>query len=194
MKELKMGMLILTAFLLGLTPGLSWAATATASATVSATIPSAATIGLVRDDNTVGRSPISQIVFDRVDSADPGVTEPNPGYMYAPYRSEGGLNWHVAEIAANGSTLTLSVSVSGAVGQTQLSSVLKLWSGGFFEPSKAVPITGTASTVWESAEGWQRQLSRPFIGTVPFVYQLNIAGLPSGGPFTGTITFTLVTT
>lgn len=194
MKEIKREMVVVIALFLCLFPGLSWAAQATAQASVSATIPSLTTIALDRDEKSTGRGSADTIIFDKRDDQDLGSGIGDAGFMYAPYRSEEGFNWHVAEIGANGSSLTLGVNVAGAIDQIPLSSVLKLWSGGFFRPGESVPISGTASTVWEFADGWQRQLNQPFTGTVPFVYQLNVSGLPSGGPFTGTITFTLTTT
>lgn len=192
MKKVKIIMVMTMAILFAFAPMTSYAATATTTASVSATIPSVTTVSLTRDSNSVTRGSATQILFDKRDDQD--MTGGDAGYMYAPYRSETGKNWHVASIAANGSTLSLDVSVTGTVGTTPLVNILKIWCGGFFTPGSSTPITGTNSTDWEWANGWQRTLSQPFTGTASFNYQLNIADITAGGPYSGNITFTLTTT
>lgn len=169
----------------------AFAGTSTATATVSATITSITSVALTRDTNSVTRGTATQIVFDRLDSVDmPGG---DAGFMYAPYRSETNKNWHLAAIVANGSTMTLAMTVSGNVGTTPLSSILSVWSGGFYTPGATTPITGTPSTAWEFANGWQRSLSQPFTGTVPFNYRLSVSGV-AAGVYSGSVTLTLTTT
>jgi len=189
MKILKATVLIMA--VLALVPVASYAASATASATVTAQVPVATRVSLVRDANSVTRGSATNILIDRLDGNDPGVTNPNFGFMYAPYRSETGKNWHVADMVANGASMSLSISVTGSVGSTPLSSLLKLWCGGFYTPGATTPISGTASTDWEFANGWQRSLARPFIGTAPFNYRLDVSSVPGGQTYTGSVTFTL---
>lgn len=194
MKRLNIVTVMVMVLALALSPGLSWAATAAAS--VSATVLSIATITLTRDESSVTRGSATQILFDKRDGGEtPPPASPNPAYMYAPYRAggEAGKNWHVAQIAANGSTLTLSASVTGAVGAIPLANILAVWSGGFFLPGSTTPIDGTADNGWRTLNGWTRTLSQPFIGTVSFNYQLNISQVGSG-TYAGTVTFTLTTT
>lgn len=197
MKNLKliMGML----FLLLVCAPQTFAETSTATATVTASVPSVTLVSLARDTNSASRGSAVQILFDKLDSAD--MSGGNDGYMYAPYRSETNMNWHIAQVVANGATMVLSMTTDGSVGTTPLSSVLKVWCGGFFTPGATTPITGTASadktgqpgSGWEYANGFQRSLSQPFVGTVPFNYQLNVSGLASGS-YSGGITITLTTT
>lgn len=172
------------ALILVLVSTAAWAATDIASASVSATVASVCDVSLIRDDNSVARGSITQIVFDKRDDKD--MTGGNAGFMYAPYRSEGASkNWHLAQIVANGSSVVLSAAVSGSAGTKQLSDVMKVWCGGFFTPGAKTPIDGTATpttTGWEWLNGWQRSLSRPFTGTVPFSYQLLIGELPGAQP------------
>lgn len=192
MNKLKISTTAVMAILLALIPAVSYAATATATTSVSATVPSVTTISLIRDTNSTQRGSATQILFDRRDDQDmPGG---NAGYMYAPYRSETGKNWHVASISTNGSSLILKASVAGTVGTIPLANILNLWCGGFFSAGSSTPIPGTPSTNWEVANGWQRNLSQPFTGSVPFNYQLNISGVLAGGPYSGTVTFTLTST
>lgn len=169
--------------------------TATAQASVSVTIPATCTLSLGRDTGSSTRGTATQILFDKLDSAD--MPSGDAGLMYAPYRSEGG-NWHVAQVSANGNNISLSIAVTGTVGSTSLASLLKVWCGGFFKTnSGGIPITGTPSTVWETAGGWSRSLTgQAFTGTVPFNYQLDISSIPSGTYAlpTGAVTFTLAST
>lgn len=178
--------------MLAVCAGSAFAGTSTATATVSVDIPGLTSVSLTRDTGSVTRGTATQIVFDRLDSAD-GQVDGNAGFMYAPYRSETGKNWHIASVVANGATMTLGMSVTGSVGTTPLSNILKVWTGGFYTPGATTPISGTASTAWEFANGWQRSLSQPFTGTVPFNYQLSISGLTAGS-YSGGITLTLTTT
>jgi hypothetical protein len=182
---------IAIAFLLVFSAAFSWAAIDTATATVSAILTAVADVNLDRDTNSVTRGSASQVVFDKTDDKD--MTGGDAGYMYAPYRSETGKNWHVAKITANGSNMVLSASVSGTLGSKSLSDILKVWCGGFFTPGATTPITGTASTEWEYLNGWQRSLNKPFTGSVSFNYQLNISEV-GAGTYSGNITFTLTTT
>lgn len=169
---------------------------ATATATVTAEIPALTLISLDRDTNSVIRGSADEIIFDKLDSDDK--TDGSAGFMYAPYRSEAdeGKNWHIAKIIANGSTMTLGMSVTGYAGSMPLSSILRVWCGGFFLPGSNTPIEGTATPQepgWEYAEGWQRDLSQPFTGTVPFSYQLNVSQVGAGS-HSGSIMLTLTTT
>ena len=190
MKKLVLVMAIAFLFALCIKP--SWAATDTATATISATITPVTDVTLIRDDNSVTRGSATQVVFNRTDAVDLG-SSGSPAFMYAPYRSETQKNWHVAQIIANGSNMVLSASVTGMAGNQDLSSVLRVWCGGFFTPGAKTPISGTetpTTTGWEYLNGWQRSLDRPFIGTAPFNYQLDISSVQAG-TYSGTITFTL---
>jgi hypothetical protein len=139
----------------------------------------------------VTRGTATQILFDKLDCTD--MTGGDCGFMYAPYRSEQGKNWHIVQIVANGSTMSLGITVTGSIGATPLSSILKVWSGGFYRPGATQPISGTPSAEWEYATGWQRTLTQAFVGTVPFNYQLNV-GSAAAGSYSATVTFTLITT
>lgn len=179
--------------LLTLSVTLAFAGSSTATATVTATVPSLTLVSLSRDTNSVTRGSATQIVFDKLDSVDmPGG---DPGYMYAPYRNptEKDKNWHIAQVIANGSTMVLGMSATGSIGATPLANILKVWCGGFYAPGATNPLTGTRSEAWEFANGWQRSLSQPFTGTVPFNYQLNVSSVGSG-TYSGSITITLTTT
>ena len=168
-----------------------WAATATASASVFANVATRTVMTLDRDDNSVKtRGSATQVLFDRYDDQDPGVVEPNAGFMYAPYRSETGKNWHLAQILANGSSMTLTAGVTGTAGSTPIADVLFVFTGGFFEPGGSTPIAGTKSIDWERLSTFTRTLNRPFIGTAPFNYRLSVSGIP-GGTYAGNVTFTL---
>jgi hypothetical protein len=172
----------------------SQALAASATATVSATVPSVLTVALGRDAGSATRGTATSILFDKLDSQDG--TGGDAGFMYAPYRTaEASNNWHILKIASNGPTMKLAVSVSGTVAGTPLASLLKLFCGGFFLTGSSSFIDGTKSDDWEFAQGWQRTLSQPFIGTVPFNYQLNVSTvLSSSTAYTGTVQFTLTTT
>lgn len=170
----------------------AWAATTTATATVSATIPSRASLTLDRDANSVSRFSAGQLVFDRVDDQDPGVTNPSPNFMYAPYRSETGKNWHIVKINSNASRLTLSASVTGQAGNRNLADVLSLFCGGFFAEGATQPLSGTKSDDWEPLNSYREDVEQPFTGTVPMNYRLSIAGI-GAGTFSGNITYTLTT-
>ncbi|HTY45644.1 MAG TPA: hypothetical protein VMD52_06625 [Patescibacteria group bacterium] len=170
----------------------AFAGTSTATATVTATVPSVTTVSLARDTGSATRGSASTIIFDKLDSQDtPGG---DAGLMYAPYRTtENGKNWHFAKVAANGSTLTLALTVSGTVGGQPLSNLLKVYCGGFYLTGSTTFISGTNSADWEFASGWQRTLTQAFIGTVPFNYQLNVSAVGAGS-YSGSVTFTLTTT
>lgn len=167
------------------------AATQSSTASVSATVPSRADVTLSRDTNSTSRGSAGQLVFDKYDDKD--VSEGSTGFMYAPYRSETGKNWHVAQIAANGSSLTLTVTATGTVGAASVADRLKIWCGGFWPATQgAAVVSGTTSSDWESlaGSGFSRSLSQSFNGTVPFSYQLDVTGISSGS-YNGTVTFTL---
>lgn len=191
MKVLRTATVIILLLTLSSTP--SWAATATTSVGVSVTIGSVCTISLSRDMNSVTRGTAGTVVFDRRDDVDrPGVGD--PAYMYAPYNSEPvGKNWHVAQIAANGSTTTLDIDVTGTVSGEDLATILELWCAGFF-PTGGSGSVGGASSAWETANGWTETLSQAFSGVAPFSYRLRVAEVPAGTyTITGAITFTLTT-
>lgn len=186
---------------LGLGPTAALAATETKSATVSASIAARASLALQRDTNSVTRFSAAQVVFDRYDDQDglAAADDPDPNFMYSPYRSEAGKNWHVARIIANGGTqTTLTMTVTGNVGTgagaKTLASVLSVFCGGFFQDGSATPISGTKSSNWEAAQGFSKQVTgQTFTGTVPFNYRLSAAGVPAG-QYSGNITFTLTST
>ncbi len=178
--------------LLALQANAVWAATTTATVTVSANIPSRAELKLERDPNSVARFAASQLVFDRVDDQDPGVAGPNANFMYAPYRSETGKNWHVVRILSNASRLTLTASVTGSAGGGSLADILNVFSGGFFAEGSSSPLSGTKSGDWEPLNGFTRNVEQAFTGTVPMNYRLDIAGI-GAGTYSGNITYTLTT-
>lgn len=181
--------LTIASVILAWSPASAWAETSTATTAVSANVPARASLALTRDSNSVTRFSASQLVFDRYDDQD-GQTDGNSGFMYAPYRSETGKNWHVTDMIANGSTMTLSATATGTVGPTPLADVLKLWCGGFFAAGAITPLDGTESTAWEKADGFTRTVNQTFTGTAPFNYQLNVSGVTSG-TYSGSVTFTL---
>jgi hypothetical protein len=178
-----------------------YAATATQTASVSATVTSTCTLSLARDAGSATRGTVSSILFDKTDAVDmPADPNRSATMMYAPYRSETGKNWHFANVSANGASIQLKITATGTLGAASLSNILKVWCGGFYSSTGApgVPITGTASTTWESigTAGWQRSLTnQPFTGVVPFNYQLDITTVPgSATAYTGTLTYTLTST
>lgn len=181
--------LTIASVILAWSPASAWAATSTATTTVSASVTARASLALTRDANSVTRFSASQLTFDRYDDQD-GQTNGSSGFMYAPYRSETGKNWHVTDMIANGSTMTLSATATGTVGSRPLADVLKLWCGGFFAAGVTTPLGGTASTAWESANGFTRTVNQTFTGTAPFSYQLDVSGTTSG-TYSGSVTFTL---
>ena len=174
-------------------PAPAQAITQTATVTVSASIASTGTLALKRDTNSVTRFSPTQVVFDRVDSQDPGVTGPSANFMYAPYRSETGKNWHLADINSNGTSLTLSADVTGTIGGQPLASHLSVFCGGFFASGASTPVPGTKSADWESLDAFSRTVNQAFTGIVPFNYRLDITGIPAG-TYSGTITYTLIST
>lgn len=167
----------------------AWGATSAATATTSATVTQRADITLARDSGSVSRGSASQILFDRYDDQD--VTDGSGSFMYAPYRSETGGNWHVAKMFANGASMSLSADVSGTIGSDPLANRLSLFCGGFFPSSGGGAVSGTASSDWESTDSFSRTLNQSFVGTAPFNYRLDVQGVPSGA-YTGTVTYTLV--
>ncbi len=174
----------------GIAPRAAWAATASASATVRATVLVRAELVLERDSSSSTRGTKSQIVFDTPDDRDQ--TDGDPGLMYAPYRSEINKNWHFAEVVANGTSMQIGASVTGTAAGKNLADLMEVFTGGFFPATgpAGTPISGTPSTVWERLDGWQRSLTRSFIGVIPFNYRLKISEI-GGGTYSGTVTFTL---
>ncbi len=172
----------------------AWAATITANASVQAVVPDSTAFTLEKDAATsVPRFAADQIVFDRVDNQDPGVTGPSPDFMYAPYRSETGMNWHIGRINATGSSMTLSADVTGTAGSTPLANILSTFCGGFFPANgpPGVAIPGTPSTDWENLNTFTRTLNQSFSGVTSFNYRLSIAGIPAG-TYNGQVTYTMV--
>ncbi|MBI3322037.1 MAG: hypothetical protein HYZ91_07215 [Candidatus Omnitrophica bacterium] len=189
--------LVIASIALVSSPALVLAETAPpVSATVSATILSRSTLSLVRDTNSVTRFSPSQVVFDRYDDQDdlPEIDNPNAGFMYAPYRSESEKNWHLTKIFTNGSSLSLTATVSGPpIGGVPLADILDLFCGGFFAEGSKTPLAGTKSSTWEHVEGFRRDVSGSFSGTVPFNYRLKVSGVKAG-TYSGNIIFTLAST
>ena len=162
------------------------------TASVTATVPVRAELTLVRDANSVTRGSVSSIVFDKYDDKD--VPGGSSIHMYAPYRSEAGKNWHVAQMIGNGSTMTLSATVSGNAGSTPLANILDVFFGGFFRSNDG-SSAGGASGDWELLNGFTRTLNEPFAGVAPFNYRLRLFLVPaSATPYTGQVTFTLAST
>ena len=162
------------------------------TASVTANVTLRAELSLIRDVNSVS-SPGSatSVVFDQYDDKD--VAGGSPIHMYAPHRSLTGKNWHLASIIANGSTMTLSASVTGGAGPVQLANIMDVFFGGFFRRDGS--SAGGASGDWELLNTFTRTLNEPFAGSAPFNYRLRLLGVPaSATPYTGQITFTLSST
>ena len=163
------------------------ALTATASTVVTVTMPLRAELDIIRDPNSVTRGAVDEVLFDKIDDQDEQA-DGSPDFMYAPYRSEVGKNWHLAQIVANGSTMTLSAAVVSN-GATDVAAILDVFFGGFFESDGN--SKGGASGDWELLNGFTRILNEPFSGTAPFNYRLRIRGVP-GGTHTANVTYTLM--
>ena len=165
------------------------AATATpVTASVTANVPIRAELSLIRDVNSVTRGSVGSILFDKFDDKD--VPGGSAAFMYAPYRSEAGKNWHIANIIANGSTMTLSATVSGNAGTTPLANILDVFFGGFFRSDGS--DAGGKSGDWELLNGFTRTLNEPFAGSAPLNYRLRLFLVPgSSSPYTGQVTYTL---
>ena len=175
-------------------PAFSWAATDTTPLTLTATITAVADTEAQRDTNSVSRGTSTQVLFDRYDHLDPGVTSPNPGFMYAPYRSETGKNWHILSVIANGATYTLTADVGHtAVGSTFMDVIMDVFCGGFFPSDGGPVVSGTASSDWELLDTFSRTKSGTFVGTAPMNYRLRVSGIAAGS-YSGSITYTLTTT
>ena len=174
----------------------SWALTDTVDVGVSAVMPLRTEISMIRDVNSVSRGSVGTVLFDRYDD-DPvavgGKPNPNSLFMYAPYRVEDGKNWHLASIIANGSTMTLTASVTGSAGATPLADILDVFCGGFFEPFLPPNDKGGKSGDWELLDTFERSYTEPITATVPFNYRLRLRGVVAG-THSGTITYTLVST
>lgn len=158
------------------------------TATVTANVPIRAELALIRDTGSVTRGSVSSILFDKYDDKD--VPGGSAIHMYAPYRSETGKNWHVAQIIGNGTTMTLGATVTGAAGTTPLANIMDTFFGGFFRIDGS--NAGGASGDWELLNGFTRTLNEPFVGSAPFNYRLRLFLVPgSSTPYTGQVTFTL---
>lgn len=164
-----------------------WAATTTATSSVTASIPARAELTVTRDTNSVTRGSASDIVFDRYDDQD-GQPDGNANFMYAPYRSETGKNWHIAKIVSNGSTMTLSADVSGTIGGAPAASVLEVFFGGLFHSNGS--DKGGKSGDWENLDTFTRTLNESFNGVGPFNYRLKASDVSSGS-YAAQITYTL---
>ena len=169
------------------------AATATpVTVDVSASVTVRAELSLIRDVNSVtgaGRGSATVVVFNKFDDVDrPGIG--NPNFMYAPYQTETGKNWHLASIVVNGSSMTLGATVTADVGSTILPSIMDVFFGGFFRTDGS--SAGGTSGDWELLNTFSRTLNEPFVGSCPFNYRLRLLGVPGrAAPYTGHITFTL---
>lgn len=158
------------------------------TASVTANVPVRAELALIRDANSVTRGSVSSILFDKYDDKD--TAGGSPVHMYAPYRSEGAKNWHVAQIIGNGATMTLSATVTGTAGAVPLANIIDTFFGGFFRSDGS--SAGGASGDWELLNGFTRTLNEPFAGSAPFNYRLRLFLVPARStPYTGQITFTL---
>lgn len=164
-----------------------WAATSTAAATVNATVPARATLALVTDINSVAVS-AGTVKFDKYDDVD--IPGGSPSFMYAPYRSLVGKNWHLASMVANGTSLTLTAAVSGTVGPKNLADVLSVFFGGFCDGNG--DCSAGKSTTWEQLSTFSRTKTGAYAGSAPLNYRLDVSGVPSSStPFTGSVTYTL---
>ena len=170
----------------------AWALTDTETVGVSAVMPLRAELNIIRDANSSTRGSPGTVLFDRYDDKD-NQPDGNALFMYAPYRSEAGKNWHLLSIIANGSSMTLTADVTGAAGTTPLANILDVFTGGFFEPFPPPNFKGGASTDWELLDTFERVFNEPLTATAPMNYRLRLRGVV-GGTHSGTITFTLVST
>lgn len=171
-----------------LAPAPAGALTDSEPITISAQMPLRAQLDLVRDGNSVTRFSAGEVVFNRFDDQD-GQADGSADFMYSPYRSETGKNWHLAKIVANGSTLTLTADVTGTAGTTPLATIMDVFFGGFFESDGNAK--GGASGNWELLDTFTRTLNEPFSGTAPLSYRLRVRGV-TAGTHSGTITYSLV--
>ncbi len=185
---------VAVAVALGISPALALAATSgPVAATVSTTIATTATLSFTRDGTSVARGTAGTLVFDRLDLVDPAVASPSADFMYAPYRSETGKNWHLVTMFGNGATTTLSATVSGSYNGVALSSILKVFCGGFYPADGSGLIGGTKSADWVVLDGYSQSVG-PFNGIASMNYQLKVTGLPSGVYAGGAVTYTLTST
>lgn len=179
--------------LIGLTVGAavtsSWAVDAP-PVTVTAEVTVREEIGLIRDPQSVSRFSATDIVFDRFDDQD-GQPDGDPTFMYAPYRSEAGANWHLLDLLSNGSTFTITAAVTGDVNGTPLANIMDAFFGGFFGNNGS--FSGGASSDWELLDTFTRTLAQPFFGTGPLSYRLRLDGVV-GNPTaaTGVVLYSLV--
>jgi hypothetical protein len=174
----------------------SWALTDSENVGISAVMPLRAELSMIRDLNSVTRGVVGTVLFDRYDDdpvASGGQPNPNPLFMYAPYRAEVGKNWHLASIIANGSSMTLTADVTGSAGPTPLAEILDVFCGGFFEPFPPPNEKGGASTDWELLDTFERIFTEPLTATAPFNYRLRLRGVVAG-THSGNILYTVVST
>ena len=165
------------------------AATATAQTSVTASVAPRTELTLTRDTNSVTRGTTTQVVFDRYDDKD-GQADGNAQFMYAPYRSETGKNWHLVDMLANGSSMTLTADVTGTAGTVPLASIMDAFFGGFYGSDGS--FSGGTSGAWELLDTFSRTLNKPFDGIAPMNYRLRLAGVPaSAAAYTGQVTYTL---
>lgn len=191
MKNLKVSIAMLLTILMGFSPALSWAATAIA--TVSVTIPVTASIALQKGTNSDCTTP-GVITFTTLDSQDrPGVGDGEK--MYAPLISHGGKNWHETKMVSTGANtaLTIAVTTDPTIGGKKLSLRLYVYCGGWWKQDG----TMVANTIkdWGLAKSYSQTITQSFVGTSPFNYYVNVAGVPGGTTiYSGGITFSLVST
>ncbi len=190
MKNLKITVAMLLTILLGFSPTLSWAVTA--SATVNVTVPATVSITLQKGANSDCVSP-DLITFTTLDSTDRAGGDGEK--MYAPLISRGGKNWHETNMVATGTnnTLTITVTTDPSIGTKKLSDILYVYCGGWWKQDS----TMVANTIkdWGLAKVYSQTVAQSFVGTSNFKYYLNVAGVPGGTTtYSGGITFTLVST
>ena len=178
------------AFALVVSPTIAWAASATTipTITVTATIATTASISTDRDGNSDSVGTKDSILFDRLDIND-GQVDGNPDFMYAPYRSKVGKNYHILRMFGNGGTTSLTAAVTGSVGAVALNTLLDVFCGGYFPNAGGGPVGGTPSLDWELLQTFSRSTG-PFFGIAPMNYRLRVAGVASGS-YAGTVTYTL---
>ena len=169
-----------------------WALTDSESVAISAVMPLRAELAIARDGGSVGRGSPATVLFDKYDDQD-GQPDGSPLFMYAPYRSEAGKNWHVVKVIANGSTMTLTADVTGTAGAKPLAEILDVFTSGFFEPFPPPNFKGGASTDWELLDTFERKFDEPLTASAPMSFRLRLRGVVAG-THAGTITYTLVST
>lgn len=157
--------------------------------TLDAEIPVTTTASVDRDAGSVTRGTPATILFDRLDSADPGVSGPSATTLYAPYRSEVGKNWHVLKLFGNTATTSLTTTVTGTISGIAAATRVFTFCGGLFPEAGGV-VSGTPSTAWETLHGFTRSVG-PFLGSSSFNYKLDATGMVAGSYAGVTVTYTL---